>query len=161
MKKFISLYLFFLAFFFIFFYADTSALSVNLNEKQIELTIYLLKPFLKTNQIIGIDIWINPYYKIYISQACNGFIPLFFLWSAILAYPSKIYYKLLWLPIGYVTFSIVNVMRLLLVVYFVEHEGGRANFYWSHDLLGNAILMATGLSLFILFIKTTSKTLSH
>jgi exosortase/archaeosortase family protein len=55
---------------------------------------------------------------------------------------------------GYVVFSLVNVWRILLVVYFVEQKGEQGNFYWSHDLLGNTILMVTGLTLFILFIKT-------
>jgi exosortase/archaeosortase family protein len=59
--------------------------------------------------------------------------------------------------IGYVLFSILNVIRILLVVYFVEGEGGKGNFYWSHDLLGNALLMLLGLGLFITFIKTSGK----
>ncbi len=154
MKRFVALYFLFLALLFTLFYADTSTVSTFLNEGQTKLTLFFLDIFLKPNQLIGTDIMINPHYKIIIDQACNGMIPILFLFAAILAYPSGIAHKILWMFIGYVLFSIVNVLRILLVVYFVEAEGGRENFYWSHDLLGNTILMALGLGLFVLFIKT-------
>jgi len=157
MKKFIALYFLFLAFLFTFFYADTSILSNIINETQTKLTLYLLNIFLEPGQLKGIDIWINPHYKIIINQACNGMIPIFFLWASILAYPSGIWHKTVWMSIGYFLFTVVNVFRILLVVHFTEQEAGQANFYWSHDLVGNAILMAVGLGLFIAFIKTSSK----
>jgi len=158
MKRFAVLYFFYLALLFILLYADTSAFSLWLNDQQTNLTLHLLDLFLKPEQLKGIDIWITPHYKIYISQACNGFIPVFFLWAAILAYPAKLWYKILWLGITYVVFAIVNTLRLLIVVYFAEQAEGGSSFYWSHDLLGNAILMLTGLGLFIAFIKLSSNT---
>ena len=157
MKKFIALYFLFLAFLFTFFYVDTSILSNIINETQTKLTLYLLNIFLEPGQLKGIDIWINPHYKIIINQACNGMIPILFLWASILAYPSGIWHKTVWMSIGYFLFTVVNVFRILLVVHFTEQEAGQANFYWSHDLVGNAILMAVGLGLFIAFIKTSSK----
>jgi len=161
MKRFAALYFFYLMILFTLLYANTSVFSIWLNKQQTELTLYLLNIFLEPGQLKGIDIWITPQYKIYISQACNGFIPVFFLWAAILAYPAKLWYKILWLGITYVVFAIVNTLRLLIVVYFAEQAEGGSNFYWSHDLLGNAILMATGLGLFITFIKTSSNTPSQ
>jgi len=157
MKKFVALYFFFLALLFTFFYVETSFISTAVNQGQTNLTLYFLRLFLKPGQVQDIDIWINPHYRIYISQACNGFIPIFFVWAAILAYPAKKYHKLLWIFMSYAVFTTVNVLRILIVVYFVEQNGGRSNFYWSHDLLGNALLMATGLGLFIVFIKTASR----
>jgi exosortase/archaeosortase family protein len=112
--------------------------------------------FLAPGQLQGIDIIINPHYKIIINQACNGMIPVIFLWASILAYPSKLLLKLLWMVLGYAVFSIVNIIRILIVVYFVEQEGEQSNFYWSHDLLGNAMLMITGLFIFYVFIKRSS-----
>jgi len=153
MKRFIALYFLFLALLFTFFYADTSAVSTFLNEGQTKLTLFFLDIFLAPDQLVGIDIIINPHYKIIINQACNGIIPILFLFASILAYPSGIAHKILWMFIGYMLFSIVNILRILLVVYFVEAEGGRENFYWSHDLLGNVILIVLGLGLFVLFIK--------
>ena len=156
MKRFIALYFLFLILLFTFFYADTSAVSTFINDAQTKFTLFCLDIFLKPDQLIGIDIIINPHYKIIINQACNGMIPILFLFASILAYPSGIMLKILWMLIGYVLFSIVNVLRILLVVYFVEGEGGRENFYWSHDLLGNTLLMVLGLGLFIMFIKTAT-----
>ena len=113
--------------------------------------------FLAPEQLQGINIWINPQYKIIINQACNGIIPILFLFASILAYPSTLWLKIFWMSIGYIIFSLVNVVRILLVVYFVEQKGGQENFYWSHDLIGNALLMSVGLGLFILFIKLSKK----
>jgi exosortase/archaeosortase family protein len=143
------------------FYADTSIVSTAINTGQTKLTLYFLNLFLEPGQLKGIDIWINPHYKIIINQACNGMIPILFLWASILAYPSTLWHKAIWMGIGYVTFSLVNVFRILLVVHFVEQEGGRGNFYWSHDLIGNTILMIIGLGLFVTFIKTSTKTTSN
>jgi len=157
MKKFISYYFLFLAILFTFFYADTSVISNTLNDGQTKLTLYFLKLFLAPGQLQGIDIWINPHYRIIINQACNGMIPILLLWASILAYPSGIWHKIFWMLIGYFVFSLVNVFRILLVVHFVEQPAGQSNFYWSHDLIGNAILMAVGLGLFVAFIKTATK----
>lgn len=139
------------------FYAETSTLATLVNEGQTKLTLFFLDIFLQPEQLKGIDIWINPQYKIIINQACNGIIPILFLFAAILAYPSTLWYKIFWMCIGYIIFSIVNVFRILLVVYFVEQEGGRGNFYWSHDFIGNVLLLSVGLGLFILFIKLSRK----
>ena len=155
MKRFIAFYFLFLAILFMLFYADTNPLSTYINDAQTSLTLALLNLFLEPSQLKGIDIWINPHYKIIINHSCNAMIPILFLFAAILAYPSSLGYKFVWMLMGYLIFSLVNVLRILLVVYFVEQEGGRGNFYWSHDFLGNAILMIVGLSLFILFIKTS------
>lgn len=157
MKKFIALYFLYLALFFTFFYANTSIVSHTINEEQTKLTLYFLNIFLGPDQLQGIDIWINSHYKIIINQACNGIIPTLFLWAAILAYPSTIWHKILWMVMGYLLFSLVNIFRILLVVHFVEQEGGRGNFYWSHDLMGNTILMVVGLGLFVVFIRTAGR----
>ncbi|MFT7879639.1 MAG: exosortase/archaeosortase family protein [Sulfurimonas sp.] len=155
MKKFVLLYLLALALLFILFYADTSMLSRMLNDTQSSLTLMMLEPFLKPGQLQGIDIIISPYYKIIITQACNGMVPILFYFAAILAYPSKLWIKPLWLGAGYLIFTLINVVRILIVVYFVEQKGGRDNFYFAHDIFGNALLMVVGLGLFILFIRQT------
>ena len=159
MKRFVALYFLFLAILFTFFYADTSVVSTAINDGQTKLTLFGLDLFLKPEQLKGIDIWINPHYKIIINQACNGVIPILFLFASILAYPSSVGHKILWMLLGYVLFSVVNVLRILLVVYVTEEGKGQGDFYWSHDLVGNTLLMMTGLGLFIAFIKTSSKTI--
>ncbi len=161
MKQFIALYFLFLAILFVFFYAPTTMVSTMINDGQSSLTLYFLDIFLKPEQLKGIDIWINPHYKIIINKACNGVIPILFLFASILAYPSSIGHKILWMVLGYVLFSVVNVARILLVVYFTQTGEGQKEFYWSHDLVGNTLLMLTGLVLFIAFIKTSSKTIKN
>ena len=157
MKTFIQLYLLSLGLLFAFFYAPINPLAVLINRYQTDLTLYLLGLFLEPGQLHGIDIWINPHYKIIINQACNGLIPVFFLWAAIIAYPSSFAHKLFWMITGYVAFVIVNTFRILTVVHFTQQEGGQGNFYWSHDLLGNILLTVTGLLLFIVFIQGSRK----
>jgi len=157
MKRFAALYFLFLFILFLFFYADTTMVSSYINQAQTALTLFSLNLFLEPGQLKGIDIWINPHYKIVINHACNGMIPILFLFAALLAYPSSIWHKILWMGVGYVVFSLMNVLRILLVVYFVEQEGEQGNFYWSHDLLGNGLLMGVGLGLFITFIKTSDR----
>jgi len=133
--------------------------STLLNDAQTSLTLYGLGLFLSAEQLQGIDIWINPHYKIIINKACNGVIPILFLFGSILAYPSTVIHKIFWMFFGYVLFSVVNVLRILVVVYVTQTGAGPADFYWSHDLVGNLLLMFTGLGLFIAFIKTSSKSI--
>ena len=159
MKQFITLYFLFLVILFTLFYAPTSAMSTLLNEGQTKLTLYFLELFLKPEQLQGVDIWITPYYKIIINKACNGVIPMLFLFASIWAYPSTLLHKLFWMLLGYVLFSVVNVFRVLLVVYVTQTGEGYKDFYWSHDIVGNILLMLTGLGLFIAFIKTSSKSI--
>ncbi|KYJ86949.1 exosortase/archaeosortase family protein [Sulfurovum riftiae] len=154
MKRFVALYFLFLALLFVFLYLPTSPVSLFLNQAQTDLTLKLLDLFLEPEQLQGIDIMITPNYKIIINQACNGFIPFFFLAASILAYPASLLHKTVWIVIGYVVFSVVNVMRILLVVYFVQQEGGRDNFHWSHDMIGNTVLMVVGLGLFVAFMRS-------
>lgn len=157
MKRFVALYFLYLIILFVLFYTETSILASLVNDQQTKLTLFLLDMFLPPEQLQGIDIWINPQYKIIINRACNGIIPILFLFASILAYPSTLWYKIFWMSLGYIIFSLVNVFRILLVVYFVEQEGGQENFYWSHDLVGNVLLMSVGLGLFIAFIKLSKK----
>jgi len=139
------------------FYVPTSGLSIFLNEAQTKLTLFFLNIFLEPEQLKGIDIWINPQYKIIINQACNGMIPILFLFASILAYPAPLADKIIWMVIGYILFSIINVVRILLVVYATETGEGHKEFFWSHDLVGNTILMMTGLIIFITFITTSRR----
>jgi exosortase/archaeosortase family protein len=157
MKQFIALYFLFLVILFVFFYAPTSILSIAVNYAQTNITLFALDIFLKPKQLEGIDIWINPHYKIIISQACNGIIPILFLWASILAYPSTWQHKIFWMLLGYVVFFIVNIIRILLVVYVTQEGEGKNEFHWSHDLVGNSLLMITGLILFVSFIRSSSR----
>jgi exosortase/archaeosortase family protein len=153
MKRFVGFYFLYLFGLFALFYLPLSPVAILLNEAQTDLALRLLDYFLKPGQLQGIDIMITSQYKIIITQACNGLIPFFFLMASILAYPVDVMHKIFWILTGYVIITLANVMRILIVVYCVEQEGGSENFYWSHDILGNMILLLVGMGVFITFIQ--------
>ena len=161
MKQFMLFYFLFLALLFVLFYAPVSQISQSVNTFQTHLTLRALDFFLKPEQLQGIDIWINPSYKIIITKACNGMIPTLFLFASILAYPASLRYKILWMFLGYILFFIINIIRILWVVFITQNGEGHGDFYWSHDIVGNTLLMITGLGLFITFIKTASKKIKN
>jgi len=154
MKHFMPLYFFFLILLFAFFYAPTTGLSVYINELQNKWTLAALNFFLHPGQLKGVDIWVNAHYKIIITQACNGMIPILFLFASILAYPSTVRHKILWIVIGYSIFFVINVIRILWVVYITQEGNGHDDFHWSHDIVGNALLLLTGVSLFYAYITS-------
>ena len=155
-KQFIVRYFLYLMVLFIVFYADTSWLSSFISENQTNLTLSILNIFLDSGQLQGNDIWMNSHYRLIVNQSCNGMIPILFLYASILAYPSSFFYKIIWIIIGYFIFFVTNIVRILLVVYFVK-EGGEENFYWSHDILGNALLILVGLLIFMAYIHISKK----
>ena len=154
-QRFIHRYLLLLALLFVLTQAPFHPLSSILNNFHTDLTVELLRPFLPPGRLQGIDIWINPHYKIYISHRCNALVPIVILFAAIIAYEATLKRKIVWLGVGYIVFQIVNTLRILLVVFITRHGEGKKEFFWSHDLLGNALLMATGLMLFYLFTRKT------
>ena len=116
----------------------------------------MLHIFLDPEQLHGNNIWINPHYYLIVNKACNGMIPMLFLCASILAYPASFLYKSLWMIIGYLVLFITNTVRILLVVYLVK-GGGKENFYWAHDILGNVLLLFVGLVIFIAYIYMPRK----
>ena len=157
MKRFLFSYLIFLALLFGLFYAPIWTISDLLNEVQTNITLHGLDLFLDANQLEGNLIKIHHNYNIRINKACNGMIPILFLYGSILAYPSKIKPKIIWMSMGYILYTIVNIIRILLVVYVTQVGQGHKDFYWVHDLVGNILLMGSGLLFFIAFIKKGSK----
>jgi len=151
MKKFIISYIILIPAIFGILYWDISPIAEFANHYQRESLLYLLDMGLKDGQLQGIDIIISPYYKVIITKSCNGMIPYLVLVSSILAYPATWIHRVKWLIIGYFVLSTVNVLRLFIVVYFVTKTP--SNFELSHDILGNGLLMLSGLTLFYLFLR--------
>ena len=154
--QFIVRYLLYLLLLFILFYRDTSWLSSFANENQTSFTLSMLHLFLDPEQLQGNHIWINPHYYLIVNKACNGMIPILFLYASILAYPASLLHKSLWMIIGYLVLFITNTVRILLVVYLVKEEG-KEYFYWAHDIFGNLLLLFVGLMLFMVYIHISRK----
>ena len=150
-RRFLLTYLLWVGGLFLLLYLDTNPLSHWLNETQRTLLLEQLRLFLGPERIDGIDILAHPRFRIYITQACNGLIPFYLYLAAILAFPASWKRRVLWGVLGYLVISAVNLLRLLFVTAMVERSPD--NFPWAHDLLGNLMLMAVGLGLFLLFIR--------
>ena len=152
MKRFAYAYLVLVPLLFALFYWDISPLAEYVNHYQTQLTLFFLERGLEEGQLKGIDIMINPHYKIIITKACNGMIPILVLWAAILAYPIDWMHKMWWVVIGYVILTAINIARLLMVSHFVKDQ---PDFPLYHDFYGNLLLMVAGLALFYLFLRST------
>ena len=151
-KRFLIAYGVWLAVLFGLFYLNTNPLSHWLNEWQRGTLLEMLRYFLGADRIRGIRIIAHPKFHIIITQACNGFIPYYLYLAGVFAYPYYRWsWRILWAVIGYGIISAVNVARLLFVTAMTGHSPG--NFHWSHDLVGNFLLMVTGLGLFWLYIR--------
>jgi len=154
-RRFVFAYLGGVALLFGLFYLDTNPLSHWINEAQRQMLLDMLKATLGEDRIRGIDILAHPKFRIFITQACNGLIPYYLYLAAVLAYPVRWSRRLLWALIGYGVITLVNLLRLLFVTAMVERAP--SNFPWSHDLVGNLMLMATGLVLFLAFVRSSEE----
>ena len=151
--RFIWHYLFFLTVLGVIF-SDMTPWGIWLNEWQRHVTLSSLSVLLDQSRIIGCDIPITPRYKIVITYACNGWLPLMLVWAGILAYPSSMRRKALWMSVSYIGLAVIaNTLRLWFVVSMADKFGKDA-FWWAHDMIGNIFLMASGLLFFYGFIKT-------
>jgi len=105
------------------------------------------------NQIINYDIVINSHYRVVITPECNGFVPYFIYLAGVLAYPKSWQKKLIWAIVGYIVFSVVNLIRLYLVTIAVNSFGADI-FFWAHDVGGNLLLVVTGAWMFLKYLDS-------
>ena len=155
MIKFLLTYWMGIALFFGIFYWDVSPISLLINQQQTNLTSYLTSLTLPHEMMNDYRIFITNNYSLVIEKACNGMIPYLFFLASITAFPSTLWHKVKWAIMGYVIISIMNTLRIWMVTQLVLQE--RNNFSLAHDYLGNALLIVTGLMLFILFVKSRKK----
>jgi exosortase/archaeosortase family protein len=123
-----------------------------LNQLQTDLTTYIISLILNDEIIKGYEIIINSHYSLVIEKACNGMVPYLFFLASIIAFPSTLLHKIKWVLVGYIIITTINIFRIWLVAKLVLAEVD--NFSLAHDFIGNAILIFTALTLFILFVKT-------
>ena len=155
MKKFLLSYWLGLALLFGLFYWDSSPFSLLVNTMQTNITAYFTSLSLEAGMMEGHHIFITEHYALVIEKACNGMIPYLFFIASIIAFPSTLIHKVKWALMGYLFIMSINVFRIWFVTQFVMIE--RENFSLAHDLLGNGLLILTGLILFTSFIKTRNR----
>lgn len=152
MIKFLLTYWFCIPLFFGLFYWELSPLSEYINQLQTDFTTYLTSLTLPSNMIENYNIPISNNYSLVIEKACNGLIPYIFFLAAIVAFPSTILHKFKWAILGYIVIIAMNIFRIWFIVELVLQE--QSNFSLAHNYLGNILLLITGLTLFILFVKS-------
>lgn len=155
MKKFLIYYWVNLGLLFGLFYWDVSPISLWFNPLQTDVTVWLTSLTLPVEWMHGYEIMINPHYSLIIEKACNGIVPYLFLMASIFAFPATYTHKIKWAIYGYVAIISINILRIWLVTQFVLES--QENFSLAHDYIGNALVIAVALLLFILFVKTRSK----
>jgi len=155
MIKFLLTYWMGIALFFGIFYWDASPISLLINQQQTNLTSYLTSLTLPPEMMNNYRIFITNNYSLVIEKACNGMIPYLFFLASITAFPSTLWHKVKWALFGYLIISLMNTLRIWMVTQLVLQE--RNNFSLAHDYLGNALLILTGLMLFISFVKSREK----
>jgi exosortase/archaeosortase family protein len=137
-----------LALLFGLFYLDISPLSKIVNSTQIDLISDTLKLLL--DNIEGNKIIITPHYNLIIEKNCNGLMVYFLFIATILATNISFKDKLIWITIGYITITVVNILRIYLITKFVLID--KSNFYLAHNIFGNLLLFFTSIGLFFIFI---------
>jgi len=152
MMKFLLTYWIGIAFFFGIFYWEESPFSLLINHLQTDVTTYLTALTLPTSMMTGTHISISSYYSLVIEKACNGMIPYLFFLASIVAFPSTISHKIKWAIVAYLIIITMNTFRIWIVTQLVMQE--QSNFSLAHDYIGNALLISTGLILFVLFVKS-------
>jgi len=155
MIKFLLTYWIGIALFFGIFYWDASPIGLLINQYQTNLTSYLTSLTLPNEMMNNYRIFITNNYSLIIEKACNGIIPYLFFLASIMAFPATLLHKVKWAIFGYILISLINTFRIWMVTQFVLQE--QNNFSLAHDYLGNALLIFTGLMLFVVFVKSRKK----
>ncbi len=84
-----------------------------------------------------------------ILHECNGLTPYLLLAAAILAYPTSLQSKALWLLIGYCAVLVINTLRMLFITLVViDHP---EQFHLVHDWIGRYSVALLTLGLFYLY----------
>jgi exosortase/archaeosortase family protein len=155
MKKFLLTYWLGIFILFVLFYSEYSPLSPFINAFQTNITSLLTSLSLEEGMVLENRIFITENYALVIEHSCNGMIPFLIFLASIVAFPAKPLHKLKWAIMGYVIISSMNIVRIWLITQFVIQE--QSHFSLAHDYIGNALLILTGLILFVVFIKTREK----
>ncbi|MDX1348442.1 MAG: exosortase/archaeosortase family protein [Thiomicrorhabdus chilensis] len=143
--------------FFLLFFEGVSPLFV-FNEWQTQLTIFITRLWvegLHLPVLIQADTLIlaNKMH-LQILHECNGLTPYLLYLAAILAYPTDLKSKTLWLLIGYVAIVLINTVRMLGITLVVIDSPER--FHLVHDWIGRYGVGILTVLIFYLFTNLVS-----
>lgn len=99
----------------------------------------------------GIVIAFKSGFTLQILHECNGFAPILLFWAAVWSYPTDIKLKVFWTLLGYTVLIMVNIMRIMLILYVVDID--KDNLTWSHNYVGRYGMGVMTLMLFWIFTQ--------
>ena len=90
-----------------------------------------------------------------INDTCNGLILYSLYFSAVLAFPGPWKQKFIWLISGFLLIEAINIFRLIMLSYVIEHYYDYFNFF--HNVFFQGLLIFTAMLLIYFYIKNTGK----
>ena len=124
-----------------------------IGELQTELTAYLTERgialFAMPIRMEGDTLVFEHGMKLFVGHECSGLAPIVLFGAAVLAFPTTPRSRAVWLFIGYVVLTALNLVRILGVAYGVSLDPG--SFGWAHDIAGRYGMGILTLALFWLF----------
>ncbi|MFO1350866.1 MAG: exosortase H [Gammaproteobacteria bacterium] len=92
-----------------------------------------------------------PGFAVQVLDMCNGVEASVIFWSAVLAFPAPLAYKLKGLLIGTFTIHFLNILRIVSLTYLGAYKPDW--FHWAHWYLWDALIMLDILMVFLLWIR--------
>ncbi len=102
-------------------------------------------------QMDGIEMVMRDGLHLRIMHECNAMAPLLLFAAAVWSYPTGLRTKALWTLLGYVLLVLLNLARIMFVLYVVDID--RVNLEWSHHYVGRYGMGFLTLGLFWLFTE--------
>ena len=90
-----------------------------------------------------------------VRDGCNGINVIVLLWSAILAYPASLQWRLMGVTAGLAAIQLLNLFRLISLFYLGQYN--HSLFEFAHEYLWEWLIIIDGIVVFNLWIRHASK----
>jgi exosortase H (IPTLxxWG-CTERM-specific) len=90
-----------------------------------------------------------------VRDGCNGINVVVLLWSAILAYPASMKWRLLGITAGLAAVQLLNLFRLISLFYLGQYN--HSLFEFAHEYLWELLIIIDGIVVFHLWTRQASK----
>ena len=151
--RFVFRYLVWVTLLFSFLYFKNFSPFIIVNTLHTDLSIYLtglwINLFKIPIEISGATLMYTHGLELKILDECNGLAPFLFYLAAILAYPAKVKYKVVWIVFGYLILMIANAIRIDWILYHVIAHP--EDFKFVHEVVGRYVIAMIPLILFYFF----------
>ena len=90
-----------------------------------------------------------------VRDGCNGINVVVLLWSAILAYPASLKWRLIGAATGLAAVQLLNLFRLISLFYLGQYS--HSLFEFAHEYLWEWLIIIDGMVVFHLWIRQASQ----